>query len=50
MERAEVFKKFTQVILNIIAAKQAVLKDDPEKAVQLLNEAIAQCHEIRLDL
>lgn len=50
MERSEVFKKFTQVIRDLIAAKKAVLRDDPETAVQLLNEAIAQCHEIRLDL
>lgn len=50
MERSEVFKAFTEVIHNLIAAKKALLKDDPETAVELLNEAIVLCHEIRLFL
>jgi len=50
MERQDIFKKFTQVIRHLIAAKKAALKDDSETAVELLNEAIALCHEIRLFL
>lgn len=50
MNRSEVFNNFTQVIRLMVKAKEAALKDDCETAVQLLNEAIVLCHEIRLFL